>query len=228
MTHVQTPFRLECDMLGPLVECLPTVFQLDSGQRQKVLCEPTIGSVIPDVLVGIWSGELPRCSTLNFVARHILSWLATQKVASGEQQLREELLLSHYASTAAMTSLKRVGAVAQNDSGEVVLQPEFDISDNVKLIAIEMKLRRWREALAQAVVYREFADESYVVLDGNQVRLTADIRAAFASAGVGLLLQCGGSIKRIISAPRMQKPAPSADRLFAVGKLAKSGPYCLA
>jgi hypothetical protein len=151
-----------------------------------------------------------------------------QKVASGEQQLREELLISQHATVAAMSSLKRVGAIEQRESGEVALRPEFDVSHTVKLIAIEMKLTRWREALGQAIAYREFADEAYVVLDGNQVRLTADIRAAFVSNGVGLFLQRGAEVKRRIVTARGAQRMPSVDRLFAVSKLAKSGPYCLA
>lgn len=224
----ETPFRFECDMLNPLIESLPAVFRLHSGQRLRVLREPTIGSVVPDVLVGIWSGELPRWGTLNSVSRHVLAWLSMQKVASGEQQLREELLISQHATVAAMSSLKRVGAIEQRESGEVALRPEFDVSHTVKLIAIEMKLTRWREALGQAIAYREFADEAYVVLDGNQVRLTADIRAAFVSNGVGLFLQRGAEVKRRIVTARGAQRMPSVDRLFAVSKLAKSGPYCLA
>jgi len=215
-------------MLQPMIACLPTVFRLNSGQRAKVLLEPTIGAVIPDVVFGIWSGELPRYNGLNSVSRHVLAWLFIQKTASGESQLREELLLSQYAAAAAMSSLKRVGAITQRESGEVELQPEFDVSDGVRLIAIEIKLRRWREALEQAVAYREFADEAYVVLDGTQVRLTADIRAAFISKGVGLLLQRGDEVVPEIAPMKSAKTAPSVDRLDAVSKLAKSGPYCLA
>lgn len=223
----ETPFRFECDMLNPLIESFPSVFRLNSGQRLRVLREPTIGAVIPDVLVGIWSGELPRCGSLNSISRHVLAWLSTQKTASGEQ-LREELLISQHAVVAAMSSLKRVGAIDQRESGEVELRAEFDISHLVRLIAIEMKLTRWREAMGQAIAYREFADEAYVVLDGNQVRLTADIRAAFVSNGVGLFLQRGAEVKRKIKAARGAQRIPSVDRLFAVSKLAKSGPYCLA
>src|ERR1700691_105165 len=136
----ESPFRFECDMLTPLIESLPAVFRLHSGQRLRVLREPTIGRVIPDVLVGIWSGELPRFGSLNSVSRHVLAWFSMQKIASGEQQLSEELLISQHATVAAMSSLKRVGAIEQRESGEVALRPEFDVSHTVKLIAIEMKL----------------------------------------------------------------------------------------
>ena len=80
-------FRFESDMLNPLVDCLPSIFHLRSGERARVMVEPTIGSVIPDVMVAIWSGDLPRCGTLNSVSRHVLAFLASQKTASGEMEI---------------------------------------------------------------------------------------------------------------------------------------------
>jgi hypothetical protein len=228
MRCANTAFRLECEMTEPLLAFFPSLLGLRSGQRAKVLFEPTIGSVIPDILVGIWSGDLPRYRGLNAVSRHILAWLSAQKVASGEAQLREELFISHNAAASAVSALKRIGAVAQRESGEVELCAEFHLSNSVKLIAIEIKLRRWREALAQAISYRQFADKAYVALDGNQVKVNADMRAVFATHGIGLLMQRGPELKCEIAAIDCAKPAPSVDRLFAVSKLDRAGPYCLA
>jgi hypothetical protein len=214
-------------MVEPLVALLPTVFDLHAGQRARLLREQSIGSVIPDLLFGIWSGELPRYRGLNTVSRHILAWLSTQKMANSEEQLREDLLLSKHATDSAVSTLKRVGAISKRDSGEVELHPEFDLSGSIRLIAIEMKLKRWREALAQALEYRKFADEAYVVLDGNQARINTEVRRAFVANGVGLFLQRSGAIEREIPAVPLA-PVPSEDRFLAVSKLASSGPYCLA
>jgi len=222
-----TSFRFECEMVEPLVALLPTVFDLHAGQRARLLREQPIGSVIPDLLFGIWSGELPRYRGLNGISRHILAWLSTRRIASSEEELRDDLLLSQHAADSAVLTLKRVGAISKRDSGEVELRPEFDVSDSIRLIAIEMKLKRWREALAQAVEYRKFADETYVVLDGIQVQMTDEIRNAFSANGIGLFFQRGGALEREISAKQLT-PAPSVDRLFALGKLEDSGPYCLA
>jgi len=218
-------FRFECEMVKPLVSLLSTVFDLHEGQRARLLREQTIGSVIPDLLLGIWSGELPRYEGLNTISRHILAWLSAQRIANSEEQLREDLLLSQHAADCAVSTLTRVGAISKRDSGEVELRPQFDGSCLVRLIAIEMKLKRWREALAQAIEYRKFADEAYVVLDENQVRINNELRDAFLANGIGLFLQSNGAVKREITAEPMT-PAVSVERLFAVGKLASSGPYC--
>jgi hypothetical protein len=220
-------FRFEQEMVEPFLSHLSAVFQLCGGQRARLVREPTVGSMIPDLLLGIWSGELPRLTNLNGVSRHILAWLSTHKCISSEKYLHEDLLISHHAATSAVAALKRVGAIAKRDSGEIELRPEFDVSDSVRLIAIEMKLKRWREALNQAIEYKLFANEAWVVLDGNQVRITDDMQASFVKNGVGLLLQRGSDlVKEISAAPCF--PRPSDERYFLVGKLAKSGPYCLA
>ncbi len=145
-----TSFRFEREMVKPLVALLPSVFHLHTGSAPAFFGEQPIGSVIPDLLIGIWSGELPRCRGLNAVSRHILAWLSTQKMANSEEQLREDLLLSQHAADSAVSTLMRVGAISKRDSGEVDLSPEFDVSGSIRIIAIEMKLKRWREALAQA------------------------------------------------------------------------------
>lgn len=215
-------------MLHPLVDCLPEVFRLRKGERAKVLLEPTIGSVIPDVIMAIWSGDLPRCDTLNSVSRHVLAFLASQKIASGEVELCDELFLSRQAAATAVSSLKRIGVIAQKESGEVELSPRFNVSGTVKLIALEVKMKRWREALEQAKTYRAFADEAYVVLDANQVKLTAEIRAEFVANGIGLFLQDRKNLRRRIVPSEGESVAPSVDRLFAVGKIVNAGPYCVA
>jgi hypothetical protein len=214
-------------MVKPLIAHLPSVFFLHPGQRARLLREQPIGSVIPDLLLGIWWGDLPRFNGLNTVSRHILAWLSEQKVASSEEQLCDHLSLSRHAADSAVSTLERVGAVSKRDSGEVELCPEFDVSGSVRIIAIEMKLKKWREALAQAIEYRKFANEAYVVLDGNQVQMEPEVRDVFVASGIGLFMQCRGELQIEISAESVA-PNPSVDRLFAVSKLASSGPYCLA
>ncbi|MGH9715475.1 MAG: hypothetical protein ACRD4R_01910 [Candidatus Acidiferrales bacterium] len=128
--------------------------------------------------------------------------------------------------SSAVTRLEQVGAVVKRDSGELFLRPQFDVLGAARLIAIEMKLKRWREALDQAIAYRSFADEVHVVMDGAQVRISDSARDAFVSSGVGLILHCDSGFLREVPACRVM-PAPSVDRLFALTKLT-SGPYCLA
>lgn len=223
----ETPFRFEHEMLRPVISRIPEMFHVTPGQRLRVLQETAIGSVVPDVLLGVWSGELPHWNGLNSISRHILAWLMVWKTANSEEQLQRDLFLSEHATTSAITALKRVGAITSRDSGEVALLPGLEVLDSVQLVAIEMKLKRWRDALQQAMDYRSFADEAYVVLDGNQVRLNDEITNAFVANGIGLFLQRNEELENVVTAIP-STPRPSVDRLFALTKLANSGPYCLA
>jgi len=213
-------------MEEPLVAHLSLAFDLASGQRARLLRQPTIGPVIPDMLLGIWSGDLPRWRSLNPISRHILAWLSVQKTANDEEHICDSLFISRNAASTAVSLLERVGAIAKKDSGEIALQQEFDASNSVRIIAIEMKLRRWREALEQAIAYQKFADEAYVVLGETQRQLSCEARDAFSSCGVGLIIYDDGRFEAQISAAS-KMPIPSADRVLALTKLS-SGPYCSA
>jgi len=203
------------------------MLRLRSGERASLLREPLVGSVIPDVVFGIWTGELPRWGPLNSVSRHILAWLLVKKVAGSEESLCADLFLSRHAAASGVSALQRIGAVATRDSGEIELRPDFRFSESIRLVAVEMKLRRWKEALSQAAEYRRFADESYVVMDGNQVQVSDESRAEFTRNGVGLILQSMDEIRFEIPA-ELTVPPPSVDRLFLWEKLARTGPHCLA
>src|SRR6266446_1598488 len=96
-----TPFRFEFEMVKPLLPLLPAVFELNSGQRARLLRQTAIGSVIPDLMIGVWTGDLPRYSKLNGVSRHILAWLSIERAVGDEEQLRDALLLSKHAADSA-------------------------------------------------------------------------------------------------------------------------------
>jgi hypothetical protein len=59
--------------------------------------------------------------------------------------------------------------------------------DSLEIVAIEIKLSRWREALWQAREYFQFADRSYVAIDAGRVEVTSTILDEFIATGVGLI-----------------------------------------
>lgn len=72
------------------------------------------------------------------------------------------------------------------------------------VIAVEAKLRRWREALEQAIEYKRFADFSYVVLPAELARAAVKNVTHFEDAGVGLLVLGIDAIEEIIPAAKHQ------------------------
>jgi hypothetical protein len=143
-----------------------------------------------------------------------------------KKRIEEELYLSPTATQRALGQLIRARAVRTLASGELQATAEFP-APAAKLIAIEMKMKRWREALAQGASYLSFADEAYVVLDGNQVTISAEIFKQFELSPVGLIVQHRERVEKLVDA--VPSPlCPSADRVLAIQKLTGAPPYCFA
>ena len=87
-------------------------------------------------------------------------------------------------SEATLRRLRKWGIVRAGAGGEVMLEARW--LSSVRLVAIEAKLIRWRDAIAQAEHYRNYADEAYVVLPKENAAVAA--AAEFEAAGVGLLV----------------------------------------
>lgn len=58
---------------------------------------------------------------------------------------------------------------------------------SAQVVAVEAKLTRWRDALAQAAVYRRYADRAFVLLPRTIAGAAAGHATDFRAAGVGLL-----------------------------------------
>lgn len=75
------------------------------------------------------------------------------------------------------------------------------------LVAVELKVSAWREALRQAVAYQVWASHAYVALPFPRAVRVSHHRDRFESEGVGLLAILGRDVRTFVSA------APS-PRLF--------------
>jgi hypothetical protein len=75
----------------------------------------------------------------------------------------------------------------------------------VRVIAIEAKLTKWREALRQATEYRRFADFAYVALpESSSSQIAARERSAFYEAGIGLFI-VNGHLRTLVRARRSRE-----------------------
>lgn len=219
------PFRFESQMFAPFVAAIPNIFSSKlGGDRLRILRETTVGGVIPDLLIGSWRGNIPYAVSLSNVARHILALLLEHPVAFPPDVLEMQLFLTPDGADRAVSQLRRARAVQVRESGEIDLTPTFRMS-TTKLVAVEMKLKRWREAFEQATRYLSFADEAYVVLDGSQANVDDFLVREFELSPLGLILQRGSAFERVIE-PTPIPVRPSADRLLALQKLAAAEPHC--
>src|SRR5688500_12910835 len=102
------PFRLEREMLDCLEQTLPTALDLPSGRYWRLLREPSVGPVIPDILVGISRHEVrPNMRRRSTLAQtHILALLEIEGTL-GTRQLARRLHLREESARSALAKLRK-------------------------------------------------------------------------------------------------------------------------
>lgn len=95
-------------------------------------------------------------------------------------------------------------------------------NENGHLIAFEMKLSKWRQALHQAYRNSSFAHYSYVVLPAETARLAMNLEHEFRRRGVGLCSVANKKINIEIEAQQMDPLRPWLTR-NAIDHLHKEG-----
>jgi hypothetical protein len=184
-----------------------------------VVHEPSIGRVIPDLIIADTSAKYPLFARtrLTFLHCHALAMAHSPQGVSIDR-MRKELYVSERSATSVLSDLVRRDFIIPASDTHFISQAAS--LHDLSMAAVEVKMRRWREALNQAQSYLRFADKSLVVLDGNQVKVDSNISEAFKSAGVGLLLQYGRVTVEEVPAPIAA--VMSAERIWAFTKLARS------
>lgn len=222
MIFPATPFRFESDMLEPFSRGLRTTLSVPDDQAITVLREPTLGSVVPDLLVGLWGPERPSLfrRRLSLLDCHFLAMIeeaGQMSVTEAETTLR----LTPGSAERVLNKLEKHGAVARVGSGAFELAATAR-TNAIEIVAVEAKLKRWQTALKQAEAYLEFANRAFVLLDGNQNRPSARMLEAFAQSPVGLLLQFGFLVQ-VVKNGEFHHPV-SPYRAFAIHKLYRGEP----
>ena len=77
-------------------------------------------------------------------------------------------------------------------------------------VAVELKLRAWREALRQATAYQLAADRAYVALPLHGAQVAHRARYAFEREGIGLLaVDDAGGVRTILPAAASPRRLPA-------------------
>jgi hypothetical protein len=216
-------FHLEREMLEPLAAGLSMMLGIATGREVRILREPTLGTVIPDLLLGSWepaAAPRPRVRTTRIDA-HVIAFLEREEGVV-PTALARRLRLSAVAASASIARLTRAKALLVDETGALWLAPG-SATDDIEIVAVEAKLARWQDAVAQAATYLEFADRSLVVLDGNRVRPHHRLVETARLAGVGLVLQHGHLLRVVQEAP-LHSHRPTPLRVTATSKLRSCKP----
>jgi len=208
-------FRYESEMLPLVFPELATVLGLRDSSL-AYLPMPMIGNVIPDILIGSWSSAPSKSLTkLTYVDAAVFALLEAC-IELSESDILSRIFLPSITAAKTFSKLQKVGAVEQTKSGSFKVV-ESASTQEIEIVAVELKMKRWRDALKQAVTYKRFANRAYVILDENQVTVTSEMQVEFLSAGVGLLLQDGSKLQLVLHGDEETDFTP--DRVIAAQKL---------
>jgi hypothetical protein len=90
--------------------------------------------------------------------------------------------------------------VVTKDSQDVFSVASYMKKFDAEVIAIEAKLRKWRDALSQAIRYKDFANIVFVAMDADTVPRYHNILDKFEAEQVGLCaVYPGGMIEWLVS-----------------------------
>ena len=98
---------------------------------------------------------------------------------------------SNHTGTQINASLRLLNRLSRNNvlrhvSSEIYEQICECVNPIGSIISIEAKLRDWRRALRQAYRYREFSNQSWVLMDNSRISSTIEQIELFRRSGVGL------------------------------------------
>lgn len=207
---------LETLLVSRLCKLLPE-FLSEPRARWQVFREVGVGRSIADVVAVRQVRPIESSPVLSAGESIVLSRLRSTGPATKEALVaacglngRTTEIIDRLAA-AHLVRLKRDGTVA----------PARGRPAGVALVAIEAKLVRWRDALAQATSYKRYADEAFVALPEAFGRVAIEHAAQFRLAGVGLLIVSRGRLRTVVAPARCRNHG--WEREFVYSRLAISG-----
>ena len=173
----------------------------DEGRELRIKREVGVGRNIADVVALLSSGEATApVEPLSIVESAVLAVLRQRGPT------RIDILESRCGVDRGELRDGRLDRLSGWGSLEFGRGGRVSVSDgwlqDCLIIAIEAKLTKWKDALRQAIEYRRYADESYVLLPEIHARPALKSQNEFEAEGIGLLILRGSSVDCIFPAAR--------------------------
>lgn len=181
-------FAYEKEMYGVIAAHLDGLFSTSLGENSgRTLKGRPVGSVVPDFL---WIRSPAPLGTDRPREVTVLEAAVIAALLPGRplriHTIAEQLFTSAKRLDPRLRALVRAGVIEALSGTTYVLRAQATIG-RIGVIAVEAKLRRWREALRQAATYRLFANQAYVALPDGVALGNAELVSASISARVGII-----------------------------------------
>lgn len=113
------------------------------------------------------------------------------------------------------------GLIRRDDEGQFRLAAK--LFHGLHVTAVEAKLHRWREAIEQAVVYRAYADQAYVLMPEENAKPAIANKREFKKACVGLWTFGDDGLTEVIPAAVQTRGHDFRERPFVISRLWQLG-----
>jgi hypothetical protein len=216
MTHVQ--FAYEEDLCDVLAARLPAMLVRRSPHSMThTFLQRPVGTVIPDLIyIRAYASrkQLLPVSGLTALESAIVAALLAGRPLR-DVTIARRLYSQVDRITTRLRELERRGVVEQPSDGVWVVRRKT-ILKRTRVVAVEAKLRRWRDAVQQAASYLAFANQSYVALPRVIAERNDALRAACWNARVGLALVEPKRVTLALIAPTHHPR--TADRVWLLSR----------
>jgi hypothetical protein len=182
-----TGFALEKDLVSALRERSAQV--LESRRRAnttyQILTEQQIGACIPDLLI---VRSKPDKDRIPLRLSYFDCALIAAALKAGSVTVADLAAATYSAQEQIdkrVVRLVRLGVMSEAAGGLRVRAQSLAM--NAHVVAVEAKLTRWRDAVAQAREYLRFANEAYIAMPARVILSNAIALAACADDGIGVI-----------------------------------------
>lgn len=190
---------LESELVERSIPHIPNLVRSDDMQRFTLDREVGVGSCIADVvLMASPANAVAPTERLTVKEAVVLSQLRRHG-ATRIDLLEKRCRVRRGALREG--ELRRIisrGIISVGKGGRIGLSDDSESS--FRIVAIEAKLQRWRDALKQAVEYQRYADYSYVLLPAHYANEAVKNRTKFLKSGVGLWVFENDKLTRLLDA----------------------------
>jgi hypothetical protein len=180
-------FRMERDLVTALRERSSAVLQRANVGRatHQVFREQQVGMCIPDLLI-VRSNPAEDRTPLRL--SYFDCALIATALKSGSVTVAD-LAASTYSAPEQIGKrvLRLVKLGLMSKRSDLLSEPANVVPRGAQVVAVEAKMTRWRDALAQARDYLRFANEAYIAMPAGVIGRNAGALAACADAGVGVI-----------------------------------------
>jgi hypothetical protein len=207
-------FHKEANLRDAMLECMKSIVRSKGACFAKT--EVPVGARIPDIVM-VCVEEQPRRDLWpsKWTFRHAaVVWHLRIRKKLKIESLSRRLFEEPKRIEPLITHLINSGAVIRTPSGCYSLSFEL-ASISTEVIAVETKLKRWKEALLQATAYNDFADRSIVAMSPDGIPDNNEAKKLFTKSGIGLLAVNGGNPKIIY--PGRRKSRNCVEKEYILG-----------